>query len=105
MAAIPTRQCKAFWTSISGTFSLKRPRYGHAAFDASPGGSLVLPDSDGIINWEPPTYDPQTGLFCVATDEIYSVFYRTEPNVGAQPKSCSSVATLTGTHAPWPAKL
>jgi len=62
--------------------------------DASPGGSLVLPDSDGIINWEPPTYDPQTGLF-----------YRTEPNVGAQPESCSSVATLTGTHAPWPAKL
>ncbi len=49
--------------------------------DASPGGSLVLPDSDGIVNWEPPTYDPQTGLFYVATEEIYSVFYRTEPNV------------------------
>ena len=51
--------------------------------DASPGGSLVLPDSDGIVNWEPPTYDPQTGLFYVATDEVYSVFYRTEPNVRA----------------------
>ena len=34
------------------------------------------------MNWEPPTYDPQTGLFYVATDETYSVFYRTEPNVG-----------------------
>jgi len=51
--------------------------------DASPGGSLVSPDSDGIVNWEPPTYDPQTGLFYVATDEVYSVFYRTEPNVRA----------------------
>jgi hypothetical protein len=48
--------------------------------DASPGGALVLPDSDGIVNWQPPTYDPQTGLFYVATDEVYSVYYRTEPN-------------------------
>ena len=51
--------------------------------DASPGGSLVSPDSDGIVNWEPPSYDPQTGLFYIATEEVYSVFYRTEPNVRA----------------------
>ena len=51
--------------------------------DASPGGALVSPDSDGIVNWQPPTYDPQTGLFYVSTDEIYSVYYRTEPNVRA----------------------
>jgi alcohol dehydrogenase (cytochrome c) len=51
--------------------------------DASPGGSLVSPDSDGIVNWEPPTYDPQTGLFYVATGEVYSEYYRTEPNVRA----------------------
>ena len=56
---------------------------GNPEKDASPGGSLVLPDSDGIVNWQPPTYDPQTGLFYVATDEEYSVFYRTEPNVKA----------------------
>ncbi len=48
--------------------------------DASPGGSLVSPDSDGIVNWEPPTYDPQTGLFYVSTSHMYSEFYRTEPN-------------------------
>ena len=42
-----------------------------------------MPDSDGIVNWEPPTYDPQTGLFYVATEEDYSVYYRTEPNVRA----------------------
>ena len=47
--------------------------------DASPGGSLVSPDSDGIVNWQPPTYDPQTGLFYVAMDEVYSVLpHRTE---------------------------
>jgi alcohol dehydrogenase (cytochrome c) len=51
--------------------------------DATPGGSLVSPDSDGIVNWEPPTYDPQTGLFYVATGEVYSEYYRTEPNVRA----------------------
>ena len=43
----------------------------------------MLPDSDGIVNWESPTCDAQTGLFYVATDEIYSVFYHTEPNVRA----------------------
>ena len=48
--------------------------------DASPGGSLVSPDSDGIVNWEPPTYDPQTGLFYVSTSEMYEELYRTEPN-------------------------
>jgi alcohol dehydrogenase (cytochrome c) len=53
------------------------------AKDASPGGALVSPDSDGIVNWEPPTYDSQTGLFYVSTDEVYSVYYRTEPNVRA----------------------
>ncbi len=51
--------------------------------DASPGGALVSPDSDGIVNWEPPSYDPQTGLFYIETDDTYSVFYRTEPNVRA----------------------
>ena len=56
---------------------------GNPGKDASPGGALVSPDSDGIVNWQPPTYDPQTGLFYVAMDEVYSEFYRTEPNVRA----------------------
>jgi alcohol dehydrogenase (cytochrome c) len=68
------------WTT--GIDKLGRP-VGDPEKDASPGGSLVSPDSDGIVNWQPPTYDPQTGLFYVSTDEIYSVFYRTEPNVRA----------------------
>ena len=41
-----------------------------------------MPDSDGIVNWQPPTL-PQTGLFYVATDEVYEEYYRTEPDVRA----------------------
>jgi alcohol dehydrogenase (cytochrome c) len=48
--------------------------------DASPGGSLVSPNSDGVVNWQPPSFDPQTGFFYIATNEPFSVFYRTEPN-------------------------
>ncbi len=51
--------------------------------DASPGGALVSPNSDGVVNWQPPSYDPQTGLFYVQTTEPFSVFYRTEPDVRA----------------------
>jgi alcohol dehydrogenase (cytochrome c) len=56
---------------------------GDPAKDASPGGALVSPPSDGIVNWQPPTFDPQTGLFYVGMDEGYSIFYRIEPNVKA----------------------
>ena len=35
------------------------------------------------MNWQPPTFDPQTGLFYVGMDEGYSLFFRTEPNVKA----------------------
>jgi alcohol dehydrogenase (cytochrome c) len=48
--------------------------------DATPGGSLVSPNSDGPVNWEPPSYDPQTGLFYISSVIDYSVFYRTEPD-------------------------
>ncbi len=51
--------------------------------DASPGGSLVSPNSDGLVNWQPPSFDPQTGLFYVQTSEPFEVFYRTEPDVRA----------------------
>jgi alcohol dehydrogenase (cytochrome c) len=56
---------------------------GDPAKDASPGGALVSPPSDGIVNWQPPSFDPQTGLFYVGMDEGYSLFFRTEPNVKA----------------------
>jgi alcohol dehydrogenase (cytochrome c) len=33
--------------------------------DATVGGSLVSPGESGVINWEPPAFSPDTGLFYV----------------------------------------
>ena len=41
-------------------------------------GSLVSPTSDGTINWEPPAYSPDTGLFYTAEGNGYSLFYLTD---------------------------
>lgn len=43
-------------------------------------GSLVSPTSSGTINWEPPAYSPDTGLFYVAEKNGYSIFYLTDPD-------------------------
>ena len=48
------------------------------AKDATVGGSLVSPTSDGTINWEPPAFSPDTGLFYVPEDDAYSIFYLTD---------------------------
>jgi acido-empty-quinoprotein group A len=41
-------------------------------------GVLVSPPSGGATNWPPPSFDPETGLFYVATSSPYSVFYLTD---------------------------
>jgi alcohol dehydrogenase (cytochrome c) len=43
--------------------------------DASIGGSIVSPSAGGTINWEPPAFSPDSGLFYVGEDNIYSIFY------------------------------
>jgi alcohol dehydrogenase (cytochrome c) len=43
--------------------------------DATVPGSLVSPGSDGTINWEPPSFSPQTGLLYVAEHNSFSLFY------------------------------
>jgi len=43
-------------------------------------GSLVSPTAGGTINWEPPAYSPQTGLFYVAEKNGFSLFYLTDPD-------------------------
>jgi alcohol dehydrogenase (cytochrome c) len=48
------------------------------AKDATVGGSLVSPTSGGTINWEPPAFSPDTGLFYVVEDNGFSIFYLTE---------------------------
>lgn len=46
--------------------------------DATIGGSLVSPNSDGTVNWEPPAYSPDTGLLYVTESDFYSLFYLTD---------------------------
>ena len=43
--------------------------------DASIGGALVSPTAGGTINWEPPAFNPETGLFYVPERNGYQVFY------------------------------
>jgi alcohol dehydrogenase (cytochrome c) len=48
------------------------------AKDSTVGGSLTSPTSDGTVNWQPPAYSPDTGLFYVPEGNGYSIFYLTE---------------------------
>jgi alcohol dehydrogenase (cytochrome c) len=43
--------------------------------DPSVGGSIVSPSAGGTVNWEPPAYSPDTGLFYVSENNTYSIFY------------------------------
>jgi len=43
--------------------------------DASIGGALVSPSAGGTINWQPPAFNPATGLFYVSESNQYSIFY------------------------------
>jgi alcohol dehydrogenase (cytochrome c) len=43
--------------------------------DPTIGGSIVSPSAGGTINWEPPAFSPDTGLFYVGENNIYSIFY------------------------------
>ena len=46
--------------------------------DPTVGGSLVSPTSDGTVNWQPPAYSPDTGLFYVPEGNGFSLFYLTD---------------------------
>jgi alcohol dehydrogenase (cytochrome c) len=41
-------------------------------------GVLVSPNSSGATNWPPPSFDPETGLFYLHTNETFSEFYLTD---------------------------
>ena len=43
-------------------------------------GSLVSPTAGGTVNWEPPAYSPDTGLFYVSERNGISIFYLTDPD-------------------------
>lgn len=42
------------------------------------GGALVSPQNAGAVNWAPPAFNPETGLFYVAMNESYAMYYLTE---------------------------
>jgi alcohol dehydrogenase (cytochrome c) len=46
--------------------------------DPSVGGSLVSSSTAGAVNWQPPSFSPQTGLFYVPTSSNYAMYYLTE---------------------------
>ncbi len=46
--------------------------------DPTVGGALVSPTSDGTVNWQPPAFSPDTGLFYVPEGNGYSLFYLTD---------------------------
>src|SRR5438046_284784 len=50
----------------------------NAAKDNTVAGSLVSPDNGGATNWNPPSYDPRTGLLYVVLREIYAMYYLTD---------------------------
>jgi alcohol dehydrogenase (cytochrome c) len=62
--------------SVAGNGSLRRD----PEKDATIPGSLVSPTAGGTINWEPPAYSPETGLFYVAEHDGFSIFYLTDPD-------------------------
>jgi alcohol dehydrogenase (cytochrome c) len=43
-------------------------------------GALVSPMAGGTVNWEPPAYSPDTGLFYVSERNTFSIFYLTDPD-------------------------
>lgn len=47
------------------------------AKDYDVAGALVSPSNGGIVNWPPPAYSPQTGLFYAQISESYSMYYLT----------------------------
>jgi acido-empty-quinoprotein group A len=41
-------------------------------------GVLVSPSTNGVTNWQAPSFDPDTGLFYVGTSRSYAMYYLTD---------------------------
>jgi acido-empty-quinoprotein group A len=63
------------WTTGIGAQGQPIP---NPAKEASVSGTLISPTTDGVTNWPPPSFDPDTGLFYVGTVDTYSVLYLTD---------------------------
>ena len=43
-------------------------------------GALVSPVEGGVVNWQPPAFSPDTGLFYVTEDNGFNLLYLTDPD-------------------------
>jgi alcohol dehydrogenase (cytochrome c) len=50
------------------------------AKEATIPGSLVSPIEGGVTNWQPPAYNPDTGLFYTHENNGYNLLYLTDPD-------------------------
>lgn len=66
------------YTNWADGWTPKGAPKGDPAKNATVGGSLVSPGSDGTTNWEPPAYSPHTGLLYVTEHNSFSEFYLTD---------------------------
>jgi alcohol dehydrogenase (cytochrome c) len=70
------------------------------AKDYDIGGALISPANAGVVNWPPPAYSPQTGLFYVNAQESYAMYYlaTTDPRgaMGLGGKDELSLGSLGG---------
>jgi acido-empty-quinoprotein group A len=69
------------------------------AKDASIPGVLVSPTTDGVTNWPPPSFSPDTGLFYVGTHASFSVFYLTDTD--PRPQGWGAAERHVGSLGSW----
>jgi alcohol dehydrogenase (cytochrome c) len=50
------------------------------AKEATIPGSLVSPEEGGVVNWPPPAFSPETGLFYVHEHNGFNMLYLTDPD-------------------------
>jgi alcohol dehydrogenase (cytochrome c) len=50
------------------------------AKEATIPGSLVSPVEGGVTNWQPPAFNPKTGLFYTHENNGYNILYLTDPD-------------------------
>jgi alcohol dehydrogenase (cytochrome c) len=60
-------------------------------------GVLVSPPSNGATNWPAPTFNPDTGLFYVGTNRLYSLYYLTDTD--EKPEGWAGLDSMIGTDA------
>ena len=83
-------------------------------------GSLVSPVEGGVVNWQPPAFNPDTGLFYTQENNGFQLLYLTDPdprgsmglggklavNVGSGGNALAAIDYRTGKKVwrhPWPA--